>query len=99
MYGTISRFNVKPGKTQAVIDLFDEWGREFRPKVQGATTGYLYQPDSNADELIMVVGFSDRDSYRANAQSPAQDEWYQRLRENLTRDPEWEDGSVVGNWD
>lgn len=98
MYGTIARLKVKPGQEQTVVNLFDEWGREYRPGVKGAVAGYLYQSETNPGDCLMVVGFADRDSYHANAQASGQQKWYQRLRENLTEDPAWEDGSIVSNW-
>lgn len=98
MFGTIARLKVKPGQEQAVVNLFEEWGREFRPRVKGAVAGYLYHSEASADDYLMVIEFADRDSYGANAQAPGQQEWYQRLYENLTEDPVWEDGRIVSHW-
>jgi heme-degrading monooxygenase HmoA len=98
MFGTIARLKVKPGQEQAVVELFDEWGREFQPKVKGALAGYLYHSETNPDDCLLVVGFADRDSYQDNAESSAQQEWHQRLRQHLTKDPVWEDGRIVSHW-
>jgi heme-degrading monooxygenase HmoA len=98
MFGTVARLKVKPGREQAVIDIFEEWKNEFRPRTRGALTGYLYHSESNPTDCLMVIGFEDRDSYYANAEASGQHEWYQRLRENLTEDPEWDDGRVVSYW-
>ena len=95
MYGTIFRMKVKEGQQERVTEIFREWDRERRPKVRGVVGGYLMKPDRTAGELIGVAVFEDKDAYMANASDPDQDRWYQRLRELLVADPEWEDGEYV----
>jgi hypothetical protein len=56
---------------------------------------YLYQADSDADALILAVVFATEEAYRKNAESPAIDVSYRRLRELMVADPEWHDGTVV----
>lgn len=43
----------------------------------------------------MVVVFQDRESYFANANDPAQDEFFQRMMEMLDGEPVWHDGEIV----
>lgn len=95
MYGTIFRMKVKPGQTQAVADMFKQWDQEVKPAVDGAVAGNLMKPDRRSDELIGVAIFRDEQSYRANAENPKQNEWFQSLREQLIDDPEWEDGEYL----
>jgi len=95
MYGTIFRMKVKRGQEQKVVELFQEWERERKPKVKGALGGYLLKPDKKAGELVGVVVFQDKASYTANASNPEQDRWYHRVRECLEADPAWEDGEYV----
>ena len=95
MYGSIFRMKVKPGQEQKVVGLMDEWDRDFKPKVKGAVGGLLMRPDNRTGELVGVAIFQDRAAYEANADNPAQDGWYRRLREQLEADPEWEDGEYL----
>ena len=95
MYGTIFRMKVKSGQEQKIIDLFEEWERERKPKVKGAIGGYLLRPDNRPGELTGVAVFADKASYEANADNPEQHGWYQKLRDMLEADPEWEDGEWV----
>lgn len=94
MYGTVARMRVKPGQKQALLGIVQEWNRERRPKVKGAQTGYILFPDSDPNQAIMMAVFDDKDTYKANAADPGQDEWYQRFRELLDADPEWTDGEI-----
>ncbi len=95
MYGSMFRMKVKAGQEDKVIELFNTWDETRRPTVEGAVDGLLLRPDKESDVLVAVAIFSDKDSYRANADDPAQHEWYLRLRAFLDTDPEWEDGETV----
>ena len=95
MYGTIYRMNVKPGQEQRLVEVFKEWERERKPKVQGAVAGLLLKPDNHPGEFIGVVMFKDKAAYIANANDPEQDKWYLKLRDLLQDDPTWEDGEYV----
>ena len=99
MYGTISRLKPKPGQEAAVISMIDEWDQTRAPLWKGSGVGYLYRPDQSPDELIMVVAFRDKESYRANAEDPEQDRWYRRFRDLLQADPTWEDGEIIYSTD
>ncbi len=39
MYGTIFRMKVKPGQEQKVLEAFQEWDGDRKPKVKGAVGG------------------------------------------------------------
>ena len=95
MYGTIFRMKVKSGQEQAVVDNFNEWQRERRPKVKDAMGALLMKPDAGSGELVGVAVFEDKAAYEANASDPEQDRWYRSLRELLDADPEWEDGEYL----
>ncbi len=95
MYGTIFRMNVKPGQEQRLVEVFKEWERERKPKVQGAVAGLLLKPDNQPGEFIGVAIFKDKAAYIANANDPEQDKWYLKLRDLLQDDPTWEDGEYV----
>ncbi|MDQ4044118.1 MAG: antibiotic biosynthesis monooxygenase [Chloroflexota bacterium] len=91
MYGTIFRIQPKAGREQDVVSLVQEWNRSLGPTVPGARAVYLLRPG----ELVGVAVFDDEQTYRANAASPEQDAWYQRVREALETDPIWEDGPYL----
>jgi len=95
MYGTIARMRPKPGQTKAIVAMMEEWERTRRSKIKGAVATYVYKPDRKPDELVMAVVFQDKKTYRANADDPEQDKWYQRFRALLQADPEWEDGEII----
>ena len=95
MYGTVARLQIKSGQESAFMDYLRYWSRERKPNVKGAVGGYIYTLDADPGIAIMAVVFQDKESYTANAQSPAQDADYQRLRALLTEDPIWEDGEIV----
>lgn len=95
MYGTVARMRVKAGQEKGIIELFNQWDRELRPKVEGAVAGYIYKLDRDPHEMVMVAVFRDRQAYERNAQSQDQDAWYRRFRELLEADPEWQDGEII----
>lgn len=94
MYGTIARLRVKPGGASdlaAITSTYEELG------VPGFVASHLYQADGDPDELWMAVIFVDRESYRLNAEDPAQDVRYREMRALLTADPEWHDGHIISS--
>lgn len=95
MCGTIFRLQPKAGREQDIVALMEEWGRTRGAQVQGARATYLMRSERRPDELVGVAVFDDEQTYRANAESPDQDAWYQRLREALEADPVWEDGTYL----
>jgi quinol monooxygenase YgiN len=68
---------------------------EERRGMDGYVSSAVYQSTQDPNELWLSVVFRDRESYMANADSPAQNEMYERMRALLEDDPEWHDGEVV----
>jgi quinol monooxygenase YgiN len=92
MYGTVARLRAKPGTEAA----FKQQQVEFDAlKVPGFVGATVYRMDATADEYYLAVVFASKAAYEANAQDPAQDGRYQRLRALLTEDPDWHDGEIV----
>lgn len=92
MYGTIARLQVKPGSLEAL----QAWGSSRSGgTIPGYVTQYVFQMDTNSDELYLVIIFTDRASYVANAQTPLQNARYAEMRTMLAADPEWHDGEVI----
>ena len=96
MYGTIARINPKAGLEQAVIQAMEEWERDRRPGVAGVVGGYVYRLDKGG--LMMTAVFESKEAYVANAEDPAQDQWYRKFRALLETDPEWNDGEVLATF-
>lgn len=98
MYGTVARLKVKPGMEGELEAFGRNWTAERKAQVKGAIGGYIYRLDADPSTMLMAVVFEDRASYHANAQDPAQDADYRRLRALLTEDPVWEDGEIVATF-
>jgi quinol monooxygenase YgiN len=92
MYGTVSRFMLKPGMEMQLAALTQEFDQA---KVPGALGEYVYRMDSNPNEYYLVVIFESEEAYKRNAASPEQDARYQKIRALLVSDPEWHDGAIV----
>ena len=100
MYGTIARISPLPGREDEVRALLDTWNRDRGPHVAGNRGGYLFRPDANPYDkptLFLIALFEDEASYRANADDPAQHEWFVQLRSVLAADPDWMDGTFEGS--
>jgi hypothetical protein len=85
----------RPGQEASIAAHFRRWDRERRPNAGGAVATYLFRPTNTSDQLVGVAVFDSEESYRKNANDPAQDRWYRDLREMLESDPEWDDGDVL----
>jgi heme-degrading monooxygenase HmoA len=95
MYGTISRFQIKPGHEGAVEDMLQGWLRDHAPGAEGFITDYLLTPATPAGERLVLTIFDSEASYRKNAAAPEQDAWYRQFRTLLEADPEWHDGEIA----
>jgi len=92
MYGTIARLKVKPDRVEALQRLTASYDDL---QVPGFVGTHVYRMDADETEYYLVVMFQDRDTYRKNAEDPAQDQRYREMRELLAEDPDWHDGEVV----
>jgi heme-degrading monooxygenase HmoA len=74
----------------------DEELRAFeQAQVPGSRAVYIYRMDADPSAYYMAVVFDSREAYVANANSPEQDQRYQRLRALLAAEPEWHDGEII----
>lgn len=89
MYGTIAKMKVKKGALEEIRKM--ETGRQ----PEGFMGTLVFQSDDDANEVWLIAIFRDKESYFANAHSPEQYQEFQRVRAQLTSDPEWHDGEVV----
>lgn len=88
MYGTIAKLQVLPGKEEDLKNIAQQ-----RPP--GLVFEHIYKLDSGDNEYMMVVGFSSKDAYKKNAESPEMNQMYLEYRKFLAADPEWHDGDIV----
>lgn len=92
MYGTVARLHLKPGMEPQMQELMKEY--ETLP-LRGHVQTTVYRMDADPNAYFMAVVFEDRDSYRANAESPEQNARYQKMAALLDAEPEWYDGEVA----
>ena len=92
MYGTVTRYRIKPGTEARLIELSRELESRRPP---GFVTGFIYRLDSGGDEYVTAAVYTDRESYRRNSEDPAQQEWFGRLTELIVGEPQWNDGEIV----
>jgi quinol monooxygenase YgiN len=97
MYGTVARCRVRPGSEEAYIELSKRWNRERGPQVPGFIAEYVYRSEANPGEFFACLLFESKDAYLRNAGDPEEDRWYQRFRELMEADAEWNDGQVVNH--
>jgi len=97
MFGTIALLKPRAGTEAQVTALFDQWWAERAPRVKGAVSSTLYRNLNNPAELMLAVVFDSRENYEANANDPAQGEWYGKLAALLEGEPRWIDGDVLNH--
>jgi heme-degrading monooxygenase HmoA len=89
MYGTVGRFKIKPENREKLRQTLASQGNENIP---GFERGWLMFPENHEDEGLLVIFFTDRDPYWANADDPEQDKRYREFSQYFESDPEWFDG-------
>jgi heme-degrading monooxygenase HmoA len=96
MYGTIARLHPKADRTEELY----AYGRRMEyVQVPGFIASYLFRPDKDPYDkatVFLIALFDDEASYKANADSPEQNERYLELRALLEDDPDWMDGTFEG---
>ena len=93
MYGTVAKMKLKPGMEQAFKEFSER--ASYRDNTPGLVFDYVFKLDSGNDEYFLVVGFTDKDAYAKNAQSPEQHKQYEEYMKMLVEEPEWHDGEIV----
>ena len=92
MYGSVARMKVKPGSEDAFLAFGENVAKNPPP---GLAFDIVYKLDNAEDEYLLVVGFTDKEAYIANSNSPEQQKAYEEYRALLSADPEWNDGEIV----
>jgi quinol monooxygenase YgiN len=94
MFGTVARIKIKPGLDDSLTELGATWAREEFER-SGQIVEMIFKLENSPDEYIIVAAFPDRETYFANAGHPHTKRNYERMRELLVADPEWNDGEIV----
>jgi hypothetical protein len=92
MYGTVARMKVKPGKEGSLMEdmkIYDDI------KIDGHVATAVYKADAGDGEYWLAVIFENEEKYRANADTPQQNERYEKMMESLAAAPEWHDGEIM----
>ena len=92
MYGTIARIKVKPGAVDSLKRLAE---KNSAATSEGYLGQYVYQMDNDPNELYLAVIYESKESYRANANSPKQNERFQEMKQYFAAKPDWRDGEVI----
>ena len=95
VYGTIAKFVAKPGQDDTLAQAGKRWESERGHSVPGYLGQFVLTPDNQPEVSYLLVIFDSPESYRANAADPAQDAFYQEIRQLLAGDPEWIDGTIT----
>ena len=98
MYGTIARLRLRKDRLREFLALGKEWDDRERKRAVGYVGSEILWQDKDEGCACLIVHFTSRESYMANAASPEQDAFYQKMRACLEADPEWIDGDF-GRWD
>jgi hypothetical protein len=88
-FGSIFRMSVKPGMKEQLKQTM----MADPTSVPGMVAAHLF--DTGGDEVWGVAIFRNEKTYRDNANSPGQNQRYQRFRALLSADPEWHDGTIL----
>jgi quinol monooxygenase YgiN len=95
MYGTVALIHPKPDKEKELLEMFDRWWTDRRPKVQGVVSSTVSKQDINPSEWVLAVVFESKEAYQENASDPEQDRWFREMMTLCTKEPTWFDGDVI----
>lgn len=89
MVGTVGHLRFKPENLDKILA---ELNDPVHKTVEGYRSSQLLVDENVPGPAVVVVWFEDRDTYFKNADDPAQDARYRRMRAPLEGDPTWTDG-------
>lgn len=77
---------------RAEIDaLMEEWNADIRPNIAGEFLQLTGNKAGSATEIVFIALAQDEATYRALADLPEQDVWFQRLSALVVGPISWED--------
>ncbi|MGA7988124.1 MAG: antibiotic biosynthesis monooxygenase family protein [Candidatus Dormiibacterota bacterium] len=92
MYGSVSRWRIKEGQEQELLEVMGNALKDLPPGSHGVS---VYRSDTDPQEFWVAGSWESKEAYRANSNTPEQDASYRRLRDLMDADPEWHDGEIV----
>ena len=92
---TFWKMKVKPGKIKEIMSIMTSPADQERIKKTGWQMTVVGTSKDNPEEVWGMVTWDNSENYKKNADSPAQDADYQKMRALLAVDPEWHDCDVV----
>jgi hypothetical protein len=92
---TFARMKVLPGKLGDLTKLMEEGGEARRMGSAGWERTVVGKSKNDPDTVWIAVSWDTSERYYANAESPEQNEWFQKTRALLASDPEWFDCDVI----
>ena len=102
VYGTVVKMKLSPEGVKNMRDyyaeIYPEEDREGDRRLpEGAICAIDFQLDDEPDTFIHIAIFESREAYWANAESPEQNERFEKAMAMLqpVGEPEWHDGAVM----
>jgi quinol monooxygenase YgiN len=92
MYGSVSRWRIKEGQEQALLEIMNTVLGTLPPGSRGVS---VYRSDTDPQEYWVAGSWDSKEAYTTNSNTPTQDASYRRLRALMDGDPEWHDGEIV----
>ncbi|MFL5767918.1 MAG: hypothetical protein ACJ758_08765 [Actinomycetota bacterium] len=89
MFGTVGHLRFDPANRN---ELHEQMQDDAYLSVEGYGWGQFLLDENDPGHAVIVAVFDDRATCFKNADDPAQDERYQRMRSLLSEDPSWTDG-------
>ncbi len=77
MHITLYSCHAKPGRLDAIVDLYHEWQRLICSDDSAATE--LFSSVQDAEDILMLARFGDESAAWAAAETPAYRSWYSQL--------------------
>ncbi len=93
MYGTIMRAKIKPGQQDAFRRFAQEQGSP--DDASGWVSSEFAVEDKDANRIVGIIRFKDKDSYVKNANAPQTNDNYNQMLTFLEAPPEWIDVHYV----
>lgn len=92
---TFLKMKVLPGKAGDLTSIMSGGANETRIKAAGWKMSVVGTSKNDPNEVWGAVTWDTSENYYKNAESPGQNESYQKMRALLAADPEWFDCDVI----
>ena len=93
MFGSVVRFRLRDGVSDEEVAALAEQMESDRPETGVALT--VLRERDNPSHIWVVGAFESEEAYRRNAETPEQNERFERVQALIDGPPEWHDGDVL----